>query len=66
MYKCIISALVLIYDFKNSAKLTVSSVADKKKLNKKTIINFPTGFISFLKSPLVTRKRLMKPVGRSK
>ena len=36
MYKCIISALVLIYDFKNSAKLTVSSVADKKKLNKKT------------------------------
>ena len=31
-----------------------------------SIINFPTGFISFLKSPLVTRKRLMKTVGRLK
>ena len=31
-----------------------------------TIINFPTVFISFLKSPLVTRKRLMKTVGRLK
>ena len=30
------------------------------------IVNFPTGFISFLKSPLVTRKRLMKTVGRLK
>ena len=30
------------------------------------MVNFPTVFISFLKSPLVTRKRLMKTVGRLK
>ena len=31
-----------------------------------SMVNFPTVFISVLKSPLVTRKRLMKTVGRLK